>query len=59
MKSKIILIFAYVFLALTLVFVAASGWVFAHFAVANECEKLGGFYVGETVYECKIKGGAS
>jgi hypothetical protein len=30
-----------------------SGWVFGHAAVANECERLGGFYVSNTVYECK------
>ena len=29
------------------------GWVHAHKTVARECEKLGRFYVGETVYECK------
>lgn len=29
------------------------GWLHAHKTVAGECEKLGRFYVGETVYECK------
>ena len=29
------------------------GWLHAHKTVASECEKLGRFYVGETVYECK------
>lgn len=24
---------------------------------ARECESLGGFYVGDVVYECKRKGG--
>lgn len=24
-------------------------------AVATECEKLGAFYVGNTVYECRVK----
>lgn len=28
------------------------GWVRAHSTVATECEKLGKFYVGDTVYEC-------
>jgi hypothetical protein len=27
----------------------------AHQEVARECERLGGFYVGKTVYECKVK----
>lgn len=30
-------------------------WIVAHFTVATECKKLGAFYVGETVYECKAK----
>jgi len=29
-----------------------SGWYFAHHTVAEECKKLGGFYVGKTVYRC-------
>ncbi|MGI2196886.1 hypothetical protein ACRN91_15070 [Shewanella baltica] len=28
------------------------GWLQAHHTVAMECEKLGGFYVGNVVYEC-------
>ena len=32
-----------------------SGWVIAHNVVSSECKKLGGFYVGTTVYECKVK----
>jgi hypothetical protein len=32
------------------------GWVVAHNTVATECKTLGGFYVGSTVYECKVKG---
>jgi hypothetical protein len=32
------------------------GWAAAHSTVAYECKQLGGFYVGETVYECKVKG---
>lgn len=30
------------------------GWMFAHSTVATECEKLGGFYVGNTVYKCEV-----
>lgn len=29
------------------------GWYEAHYTVAQECERLGKFYVGKTVYECK------
>lgn len=32
------------------------GYVVAHSVIARECERLGGFYVGNTVYECKAKG---
>lgn len=39
----------------TLVAVFCLGWVIGNDVVANECEKLGGFYVGDTVYECKMK----
>ncbi len=30
-----------------------GGWVYAHYTVADECRKLGKFYVGKTVFECK------
>lgn len=33
------------------------GWAVAHNTVSTECERLGAFYVGETVYECKAKQG--
>jgi len=33
------------------------GWYNAHITVAKECDKLGAFYVGNTVYECKRKVG--
>lgn len=29
-----------------------SGWLKAHRMIAKECECLGGFFVGEQVYEC-------
>lgn len=29
-----------------------SGWVNAHITVAQECEKLGAFFVGSRVYIC-------
>ena len=28
------------------------GWIVAHNVVANECRKLGKFYVGDTVFHC-------
>lgn len=28
------------------------GYVHAHYVVATECERLGGFYVGKQVYKC-------
>ena len=40
----------------TLIFGLFLGWVFAHSTVATECKKLGSFYVGDKVYECKLKG---
>lgn len=29
----------------------------AHSEVARECDRLGGFYVGDQIYECKRKTG--
>lgn len=34
-------------------------WAMAHSEVARECEKLGAFYVGDKVFECKRKEGKS
>ena len=31
------------------------GWITAHSTIAGECNKLGAFYVGDKVYECKVK----
>ena len=30
-------------------------WASAHTTVAKECDKLGAFYVGDKVYECRRK----
>ena len=30
-----------------------GGWIAAHQTVATECRRLGKFYVGSTVFECK------
>ena len=32
---------------------ALAGWITAHATVATECEKLGGFYVGNSIYTCQ------
>ena len=36
----------------------SSGWTSAHYTVATECGRLGGFYVGKDVYMCSriVKG---
>ena len=31
------------------------GWLVAYGVVSSECDKLGGFYVNDTVYECRQK----
>ena len=36
-----------------------SVWAIAHSEIARECEKLGAFYVGNKVFECKRKEGKS
>ena len=40
---------------LTAICAAVMGWTAAHNTVAKECSTLGGFYVGESVFECKEK----
>ena len=35
------------------------GWIWAHATVATECTRLGAFYVGEKVYECRLKQGGA
>ena len=39
-------------IALGLVIGYWLGYASAHADVARECERLGGFYVGKTVYKC-------
>jgi hypothetical protein len=45
----------------TAVALALTGlvWAMAHIEVARECEKLGAFYFGDKVFECKRKEGNS
>lgn len=40
-----------IMLVITFIF----GWIVAHNTVASECNKLGAFYVGSMVYECRVK----
>lgn len=51
MNDVIIGIMGMIALILLSVFV----WVTAHSVVAQECEKLGAFYVGTKVYDCKVR----
>ena len=40
---------------LALVVGVLLGWVAAHTTIAIECDRLGAFYVGKTVYVCQRK----
>ena len=42
-------------IVLALLFGVIVGWVTAHHTIATECQKLGAFYVGRTVFECKAR----
>lgn len=37
---------------LALIIGALAGWRYAHGSIAAECERLGGFFVGKTVFHC-------
>ncbi|MDP8184382.1 hypothetical protein [Phocoenobacter skyensis] len=39
---------------LTLFLGVCIGYTYAHFVVAEECEKNGGFFVGEKIYKCTL-----
>ncbi len=45
----------YFFGAILSVIVFCFGWSASASTIGDECKKLGAFYVGGTVYECKIK----
>lgn len=36
------------------------GWILAHAEVAHECRVIGGFFVGNSVFDCspKLEGGS-
>ena len=42
-------------IVLAVLFGIVVGWLVAHQTVATECQKLGAFYVGRTVFECKAR----
>ena len=41
--------------ALVLACTFAFGWAMSAATIGHECEKLGGFWVSQSVYECKLK----
>lgn len=43
------------FVLVLVVVTAALTWIATHGVVATECKKLGAFYVGSEVFECKVK----
>lgn len=44
-----------IFVSVIAVALFALGWVVSASTIGHECKKLGGFYVSDTVYECKLK----
>lgn len=46
---------SYVVSVFLIILSSLMGWVGGHSAVAKECQLLGSFYVGDTVYECRVK----
>lgn len=43
----------YIFVAIGCLWIGwLIGWSHAHQTVAGECRKLGGFYVGKSVFKC-------
>ena len=43
------------FSAIVLVCVFALGWAVSATTIKHDCDKLNSFYVGQNVYDCKIK----
>ena len=41
--------------ALVLTCTFAFGWAMSAATISHDCEKLGGFWVSQSVYECKLK----
>ncbi|MCO6556025.1 hypothetical protein [Gilliamella sp. BG6] len=42
-------------LALTFISIFFIGYGVAHSEISTECQKLNAFYVGNVVYECRVK----
>ncbi|MOA43255.1 hypothetical protein D3C78_1653910 [compost metagenome] len=41
-------------LAFVFALCAIGGWVGAHESIKNDCDRIGGFYIGNTTYNCAI-----
>ena len=46
---------AAVFISIIAVLLFGLGWITSATTIVHECKKLGGFYVSNSVYECKVK----
>lgn len=44
-----------IYIALVAISTWFGGWIYAYKTIGDECERLGGFYIGGRVYECKLK----
>lgn len=40
---------------LSVIFALTLTWAICHAAIANECKKQGSFYVGDDIYDCKLR----
>lgn len=51
---EVLVIFLFAFVCYGVGFASGQrkGWIEAHVTVADECRKLGKFYVGKTVFTC-------
>ncbi len=47
--------FVALFVYSVIAIIAGVSWVFSASTIASECQKVGAFYVGSTVYECKVR----
>ncbi len=43
-----------IWLAFVFALCALGGWVGAHESIKNDCDRIGGFYIGNTTYNCTI-----
>lgn len=40
---------------LSIILALALTWAICHTAIGNECKKQGSFYVGDDIYDCKLR----